>query len=230
MIINVHAGHNRYAPGASKFLDEVKENRIVKNRLINRLDKVIGVDVYDTTDEIGKTAREVVKNIVEKCNSHNADLDISIHLNAGGGKGVEVWNYDDRTQGISSLICKKISEKLDLKNRGTKYTRGLYVLNNTKAKAILIECCFTDSREDYEKWGGNLCADAIFAALKEYYDFNEPSDRAEDAKTEHSHMERIAEDIIAGKYGNGIRRKRAIEKMGYNYREIQNIVNRKLRK
>lgn len=230
MIINVHAGHNRYAPGASKFLDEVKENRIVKNRLINRLDKVIGVDVYDTTNESGKTAREVLENIVEKCNSHNADLDISIHLNAGGGKGVEVWNYDDRTQGISSLICKKISQKLDLKNRGTKYTRGLYVLNKTKAKAILIECCFTDSHEDYEKWGGNLCADAIFDALKEYYDFNEPADRTANAKSEQSAIEKIADDIIAGKYGNGIRRKRAIEKMGYNYREIQNIVNRKLRK
>lgn len=230
MIINIHAGHNRYAPGAAKFLDEVKENRIVKSRLISRLCKSHGVVVYDTTDEEGKTAKDVVKNIVKKCNSHYADLDISIHLNAGGGKGVEVWNYDDRTQGVSDMICKKISEKLDMKNRGTKYTKGLYVLNNTNAKAILIECCFTDSREDYEKWGGNLCADAIFEALKEYYDLNESPDMAANARTEQSDMEKIADDIIAGKYGNGIRRKRAIEKMGYNYREIQNIVNRKLRK
>lgn len=35
----------------------------------------------------------------------------------------------------------------------------------------------------------------------------------------------IAKEVIKGKYGNGDDRKKAIEKLGYNYSEIQKIVN-----
>lgn len=35
----------------------------------------------------------------------------------------------------------------------------------------------------------------------------------------------VAVMCCIGMYGNGNERKEAIEKMGYNYREIQNVVN-----
>lgn len=35
----------------------------------------------------------------------------------------------------------------------------------------------------------------------------------------------IAQEVIAGKWGNGTKRKQALENAGYNYREIQNQVN-----
>lgn len=38
----------------------------------------------------------------------------------------------------------------------------------------------------------------------------------------------IANEVIAGKWGNGAARKSALEKAGYNYNTIQNIVNQKL--
>lgn len=40
--------------------------------------------------------------------------------------------------------------------------------------------------------------------------------------------ETIADEVIAGKWGNGAARKSALEKAGYNYNTIQNIVNQKL--
>lgn len=86
---NVHAGHSLVCRGASGFLDEVNEDRKVKNKVIELLRKE-GHTVYDCTDDVGDE-RGNLANIVEKCNKHEVDIDISIHLNAGGGTGPEVW-------------------------------------------------------------------------------------------------------------------------------------------
>lgn len=157
---NVHAGHNKKVPGASKYLNEVTENRKVKDYLIKYL-KDAGNTVWDCTDDVGNTQNANLQNIVAKCNNHAVTLDISIHLNAGGGTGVEVYNYDERTKSVSDKICYNISKTLGISNRGTKYSKSLYVLNNTKSLAILIECCFVDSKTDKEKWDAQKCAKAI---------------------------------------------------------------------
>jgi hypothetical protein len=41
--------------------------------------------------------------------------------------------------------------------------------------------------------------------------------------------EQIADEVIAGKWGNGADRKQRLTQAGYNYNEVQKIVNRKLR-
>lgn len=161
---NVHAGHNWHVTGANSYLDETKEDRIVKDEVI-RLLRQEGHIVYDCTDEGGRTQADNLRNIVKKCNAHSVDLDISIHLNSGGGTGVEVWNYDRRTKDVSDRICSAISEKLDIRNRGSKFTQNLYVLNNTDSKAVLIECCFVDSEIDYNAWSGYQCAKAIVEGI-----------------------------------------------------------------
>lgn len=161
---NVHAGHNWHVTGARGYLDETKEDRIVKDEVI-RLLRREGHTVYDCTDEDGRTQSDNLRNIVKKCNAHSVDLDVSIHLNSGGGTGVEVWNYDRRTKDVSDRICLAISEKLGIKNRGSKFTQNLYVLNNTDSKAVLIECCFVDSETDYDAWSGSRCAKAIVEGI-----------------------------------------------------------------
>nr|DAP21282.1 MAG TPA: Cell wall hydrolase autolysin [Caudoviricetes sp.] len=161
---NVHAGHNWHVTGANGYLNETKEDRIVKDEVI-RLLKREGHTVYDCTDEDGRTQSDNLRNIVKKCNAHSVDLDVSIHLNSGGGTGVEVWNYDERTKGVSDRICRAISNEIDIANRGSKYTHNLYVLANTKAPAILVECCFVDSKSDYDAWSGSKCAKAIVEGI-----------------------------------------------------------------
>lgn len=97
------------------------------------------------------------------------DLDISLHLNSGrndyGGDGstggVEVWNYDTGTQEISDRICEAIATELGIHNRRTKYDKDLFVLANTKSKALLVECCFVDDADDAEVWDAKRCAKAI---------------------------------------------------------------------
>lgn len=161
---NVHAGHNWHVTGANGYLNETKEDRIVKDEVI-RLLRREGHTVYDCTDEDGRTQSDNLHNIVKKCNAHSVDLDVSIHLNSGGGTGVEVWNYDRRTKDVSDRICSAISEKLGIRNRGSKFTQNLYVLNSTSSKALLIECCFVDSETDYDAWSGSRCAKAIVEGI-----------------------------------------------------------------
>ena len=89
-VYNVHGGHNHIVPGAKGLLDETTEDRKVTARVISAL-RAAGHTVYDCTDDAGKTQGRNLASIVAKCNAHAVDLDVSIHLNAGGGKGVEVW-------------------------------------------------------------------------------------------------------------------------------------------
>lgn len=167
MKINVHGGHNKYSTGASKYLNELTEDRKVKNEVI-RLLKAQGHTVYDCTDDVGKTQNANLSNIVKKCNPHSVDLDVSIHLNAGSGTGVEVYVYSDTSsyaKTIATRICEKIAKTLDIKNRRMKYSSSLYVLKHAKAPALLIEYCFVDSKADKEKWNTKKCAQAIVEGI-----------------------------------------------------------------
>ena len=103
MRINVHAGHNpagMTACGAVGLINESTENRKVKNEVI-RLLKMRNDTVYDCTVDNGRNQTDVLRKIVEKCNAHEVDLDISIHFNSaandsnGDGKttGTEVYVY-----------------------------------------------------------------------------------------------------------------------------------------
>lgn len=167
-VYNVHGGHSLVCRGASEILDEVNEDRRVKNKVIELL-RNEGHTVYDCTDDNGRTQAQNLLSIVRKCNSHSVILDVSIHLNSGRNDytgdnstgGVEVWNYDSRTADISNRICQNISAELGLRNRGTKYSKNLYVLNNTKSLAILVECCFVDDKDDANCWDADKCAKAI---------------------------------------------------------------------
>lgn len=169
---NVHGGHNSIVPGAASILNEVTEDRKVKNKLISLL-KSAGYAVYDCTDDSGRTSGANLANIVAKCNKHSVDLDISIHLNAGRGDskgdgstgGVEVFCYDSKTKDIAQSICNAIAAAFGYHNRGVKYSTGLYVLRNTKSKAILIECCFVDDKDDAKVWDAEKCAAAIYKGI-----------------------------------------------------------------
>ena len=87
-------------------LKESIEDRLVKDALISKL-KAAGHTVYDCTDNSNCTASQNLKNIVTKCNAHRVDLDISIHLNAGGGTGVETLIYNEKTKAIATKISRK---------------------------------------------------------------------------------------------------------------------------
>lgn len=174
-IYNIHAGHGvsgGQGCGAIGILDESIEARKVKNKLIEVL-KNHGDTIYDCTFEGSASQNTILNKIVEKCNQHKVDYDISIHLNSGRNDrfgdgrtgGVEVWGYNSTVKDMGLKICNEISTSLGLTSRGFKTSKTLSVLRNTKSKAILIECCFVDDADDAKKWNADKCAIAIARAL-----------------------------------------------------------------
>ncbi len=166
MRINVHGGHSLKCRGASGYLDEVNEDRKVKNKVIELL-RANGHTVYDCTDDNGATQNANLRAIVNKCNSHSVDLDVSIHLNAGGGTGTEVYicNSKSKAKDEATRIAEKISNALGIRNRGVKERTNLYVLRKTKSPALLVECCFVDNSKDKEHWNADKCAKAIVEGI-----------------------------------------------------------------
>lgn len=175
MIINVHAGHNpdgMTACGAIGLIKESTEARRVKDIVISML-QAQGHTVRDCTCNDGTCQSDVLYRIVEKCNDGNADLDISIHFNAGAGDnigngsttGCECYVYPGSVAKDKAMsICSKISA-LGYKNRGVKESNSLYVLKNTKAPTILIECCFVDDTDDCKIYDSDMMAEAIVEGI-----------------------------------------------------------------
>lgn len=170
MRLNVHAGHNadgRIACGAGGVFTESTAARNVKDNVIAQL-RAQGHEVYDCTVDDAANERDNLIQIVNKCNAHSVDLDVSIHFNAsnGAGHGTEVLVYSKNNSAstYAQRIVNEISG-LGFSNRGVKERTNLYVLNHTKAPALLIECCFCDNWDDASIYNPNSMADAIVRGI-----------------------------------------------------------------
>lgn len=170
MIIGVDKGHtvqNGGVCGACGLLKESVENRPVGNKVIEKL-RILGHTVIDCSCDYSKDRDEQLAAIVKKANAQKLDLFLSLHLNAGGGTGAEV--YTTNTSGAKSEAKKLIDtycNKTGFKNRGHKYAE-FYVLRHTVAPAMLIEMAFVDTEADYKKWndlGAELIANAIVEGI-----------------------------------------------------------------
>ncbi len=192
MRINIHAGHNKdgnVACGAIGLIKESTEARNVKNEIINIL-RNKGHKVFDCTVDDAVSQSDNLSKIVSKCNSNVVDLDVSIHFNAGVSDmegnnkttGCEVFIYDENSgaKEYAENICKNISS-LGFRNRGVKTNNQLYVLKNTKAPALLVECCFVDDKDDVELYDYESMAKAIANGIVEKYsEETENVDQTED--------------------------------------------------
>ncbi|PHD98788.1 N-acetylmuramoyl-L-alanine amidase [Bacillus wiedmannii] len=162
---SLHGGHNSIVQGANwGSRKEHVMDRQVKDVVAAKL-RALGHTVYDDTDETGSTQAQNLNNIVRNCNSHSVDLVISFHLNAynGSANGVEVCYYDQ--QSLAAKVSAQLSKDIGWSNRGAKQRTDLYVLNSTKAPAILIELGFIDNESDMEKWNVDKIANSIVYAV-----------------------------------------------------------------
>ena len=175
MRINVHAGHNpdgMVACGAIGLIRESTEARAVKDSVVAQLTSM-GHTVRDCTCNNGISQNDILQKIVAVCNAQDADLDISIHFNAGAQSeadghttGTEVYVYS--TSSAAATYAQQVVDSiaaLGFRNRGVKERTSLYVLRHTKAPAMLIECCFVDDPEDVALYNADRMAAAIVAGI-----------------------------------------------------------------
>jgi N-acetylmuramoyl-L-alanine amidase len=165
-LITSHAGHTVGGGARGSGYEESVVARQFNDLLMKALTSV-GQHVVDTTDNVGKSQSQNVANLVRNCNAYpkNGRLDISLHLNAGGGTGVEVLYYDQRE--LAANVSAVIAETCGFKNRGAKQRKDLAVLKGTNAPAILIELCFIDNASDMDIFMSNMqeVANAIVQAV-----------------------------------------------------------------
>ncbi len=160
MTIGINCGHTASGAGygAVGIIKESEHTRLVGRALMSLLQSA-GVTVIDCTIDKANTRNEYLAAAVALANRQDLDWFISIHFNASGahtGHGTEVFTYEGRQYQDALDVCANLSD-LGFTNRGVKEGTGLYVIRKTKAKSMLIECCFCDNQQDidtYQAAGG----------------------------------------------------------------------------
>lgn len=150
MEICVDMGHTPTSPGASGYLDELREDREIGRRLIAELESR-GHTVVNTTPPDSMGYPNEINQRIRAANASGADLFVSIHLNAGGGTGTEVLYYKGDAAGkkYASAISSNLASALGLPNRGAKpRTNEVGVIRDTVMTAVLVEVCFVDNAAD----------------------------------------------------------------------------------
>lgn len=167
MKIAIRGGHCPKVPGASGILNEVVEDRKVKDAVIKYL-RQLGHQVYDVTppDSMATSSGDLAHGVNE-ANRLKVDIFASIHFNAfnGSASGTEVCVYSphDYAQRVVDNLTK-----LGFKYRGQKTRTSLYELKNTSMKAMIVEVCFVDSSIDaeiYKRVGYDAVGKAIAEGL-----------------------------------------------------------------
>ena len=175
MKIAVRGGHNFQATGCEGLINEVIEDRKVKDSLIKYLIS-LGHEVLDVTPGNMNRDNDLVYG-VSRANNWGADLFISIHFNKAyssynGAIGTETWVYSKSDnikldEEIALRIVNSIAG-LGFNNRGVKEKTDLYELGATKMASIIVEVCFVEATEDvalYQKLGSDKIGQTIAYAI-----------------------------------------------------------------
>lgn len=176
MRIAVSAGHNVYInnifdPGAVKNpyveADITKETvAILIPTLRAQGHEVIDVTPYNERFPNSKAHHELR---CARVDAFKADIFLDVHINAGGGTGVEIWVYSKNSKAYphAEKIADNISKDMDLSNRGVKENSSYYSVSLCKAPAMIVEGAFVDNESDMKKLTPEKYARAIAKAFGE---------------------------------------------------------------
>lgn len=176
MRIAVSAGHNVYVngifdPGATR--NPYIEAEITKETvsiLIPML-RAQGHEVIDVTPYNEKFASSKAHHELRcsRVDTFKADIFLDIHINAGGGTGVEIWVYSKKSKACpyAEKVADNISKDMNLSNRGVREKPSYWSVSLCKAPAMIIEGAFIDNKSDMEKLTPEKYARAIAKAFGE---------------------------------------------------------------
>lgn len=165
MKYGIDIGHNcpPVDTGAVGIRKEDELNKQVGVRVMEKL-KALKHEVVNCTPSEASNLGNSLYRRINKANVEKVDIYVSIHFNAGGGRGTEVFAISKEGKEIAKRVVDAIAA-LGYVNRGVKNGSFLYVLKNTKMPAILVEGGFVDCKEDMEKFDAEKIANAIVKGL-----------------------------------------------------------------
>lgn len=137
----------------------------VGNLVISKL-KTLGHTVVELRPESASSVSDSLYKRYSKSDYNNVDMCVSIHANAGGGVGTEVFTYEAKEVPQSRSVLDNIVS-LGFRNRGIKDGSHLAMVKRPKATSMLIEICFIDSSDSdlYSTIGPDVIATEIVAGL-----------------------------------------------------------------
>ncbi|APQ95575.1 N-acetylmuramoyl-L-alanine amidase [Clostridium botulinum] len=167
MKIGIDCGHTLSGAdyGAVGIKAESNLTREVGTRVISKL-QALGHTVIKCYKDSCSSLNDSLSYRTNTANNNNVDLYVSIHFNCynGSAYGTEVFTYGGKKLQQARAVLNNICA-LGYTSRGLKDGSGLYVLKHTKAKAMLIECCFCDNAGDINRYNAENMANAIVKGL-----------------------------------------------------------------
>ncbi|NFB30016.1 N-acetylmuramoyl-L-alanine amidase [Clostridium botulinum] len=167
MKVGIDCGHTLSGDdyGAVGIKAESNLTREVGTRVISKL-QALGHTVIKCYKDSCSSLNDSLSYRTNTANNNNVDLYVSIHFNCynGSAYGTEVFTYGGKELQQARAVLNNICS-LGYTNRGLKDGSSLYVLRHTKAKSMLIECCFCDNRNDMNRYNAENMANAIVKGL-----------------------------------------------------------------
>lgn len=177
MKVFISAGHGGSDSGA--VANNTKEKDLNLSIALACRDELVkhgvSVKMSRTKDENDPLSEEI-----KECNAYGPDLAVSIHNNAGGGDGAEVFYHygGGKSKTLAENILAEI-EKVGQNSRGAKTRKNANgkdyygFIRETSAPAVIVECAFVDNAsdlkilatEDDRKKMGQAIAKGILKAL-----------------------------------------------------------------
>lgn len=172
----IDPGHGGIQPGAVNGRFKEKSAALAISLKLRDKLKAAGFKVIMTRDT------DIDVSLASRCKVANeADVNafISVHLNACHNdepNGVEVWKWY-RTREFSKTLADCVQSEVigatGAKSRGVKLSREYYVLRQTKASAIVVECGFISNSEEChrlftEKYQENIARGICAGVVKAF--------------------------------------------------------------
>ena len=220
------AGHGAGDSGAlGNGFRECDKTRELVNAIAPKLRQYATVDIYD----MNRNAFYDCQNGTFKIG--NYDYVLEVHFNAFNGQayGTEIFvTSSEKYTTVEQEIMNNMGEYF-VKRGGTgvKVTDFL-VIRTVKNKGIssaLIETCFIDNASDMAKYNPEKVAIAIVNGIVKGFGLGETiKAEVKPAPVEEPKavsIDELAREVIAGKWGNGDARKKALTAKGYDYKAVQ---------
>ena len=150
----ISAGHGGSDPGAvANGVKEKDLNLSIALACKDMLEKYgVSVKMSRTKDEDDPVGEEV-----KECNSYAPSLAISIHCNAGGGNGGEVFYTHLGGKGktlAENILAEMVNigqNSRGIKTRVNSQGKDYYAfIRNTSCPAVIVECAFVDNASDLQ--------------------------------------------------------------------------------
>lgn len=229
----LNAGHS-YLTAGKRCLKSIDPNEtreyVLNKRVCDKIQSILSEFQEIEILRIDDGSEIPLRLRTDKANSFGADFYLSIHHNAGIygglGGGIEAYVYkkvDNTTLSWQNDLYQELIKQTTLRgNRATPLKSADFAeVRDTKMPAVLLELGFMDSLSDtpiilneaFADKAAKACADVI---VKKANLAKKPQKKS---------LNEIANEVILGKWGNGEERRKRLTEAGYDYLEVQSLVN-----